>query len=390
MISVEEAIKIVKNSSVSREEIIVGVKDSLNFVLAESIYSPINIPSFQQSAMDGYAVCGELNEFILKDEIQAGDTRILRITTGEACRIFTGAPVPSGATAVIMQEKAENVDGKVSIHDDIVEGKNIRPIGEQIKATDLVFEKGQKLNPSALGLLQGLGIKNVKVYKNPAISLIVTGDELKPLDAQLNHGEIYESNSITLISAAKQSGFIIGDFNHVVDNYENTKNIISKQLDESDVLLLSGGISVGDYDFVKKALTENGVQEIFYKVKQKPGKPLFFGKKDQKYVFALPGNPAAALTCYYIYVLPLLKKLKGERELCLESRTVQLDKPYLKKGNRAVFLKGYCTDDKVRILDGQSSAMLHSYSLANCLIYIPENVFEISIDDNVKIYRLPY
>jgi len=389
MINVEEAFSLLNSSEILKRKKSVNLDDALNFTLAKDILSPINIPSFLQSAMDGYAVCGKHKKFEVIDEIQAGDTRNISLEDKQAVRIFTGAPVPKEATAVIMQEKTEREIEYVLINDDIVDNKNIRLIGGQIKTNDLVFKKGQLLNASALGLLQTLGVETVAVYDAPKISLIVTGDELKPLGTTLKNGEIYESNSITIMSAIKQCGYKIDSFNHVKDDYESTKNAISDEISKTDVLLISGGISVGDYDFVYDALTENNVEKVFYKIKQKPGKPLFFGKKGHKYVFALPGNPAAALTCFYMYVVPLLHKIAGKTKIGLKKNKAQLQKTLTNKSGRALFLKGYYHNEKVEVLDGQSSAMLHSFALANCLIFMPENKSTVNEGESVTVFELP-
>ena len=160
-------------------------------------------------------------------------------------------------------------------------------------------------------------------------------------------------------------------------------------LEKHDMLLVSGGISVGDYDFVGKALLELGVEQLFYKVKQKPGKPLFFGKKEDSYVFALPGNPASALSCFYVYVNLALQRLSGNLEFKLEKVTAASTSSFEKKGDRAQFLKAIYNNDKVQILEGQNSSMIHTFALANALVYISESISEIKIDDAVDVILLP-
>lgn len=388
MIEVEKAIELVKKTDIERRIIPKLVSESLHYVLAKDIHSKMNMPPFSQSAMDGYAVCGNHKEFNVVDEIQAGDRRNIDIKDGEAVRIFTGAPVPDSATAVIMQEKVTKNNNCVIINDTIDQGKNIRPIGEQIKIGDLVFEAGIKINPSVIGLLHSIGIEEIDVYDHPKISLLVTGDELKKVGEKLEYGEIYESNAITLKTALEEKGYKLDTINYVKDDFKSTKLAVSNALKNSDLIILSGGISVGDYDFVKQSLDENGVVEVFYKVKQKPGKPLFYGKKDNKVVFALPGNPAAALTCFYIYVLEYLHKFSGISKFGLPRTQAQLKRKFIKKGDRAQFLKGMVGDDGVEILDGQSSAMLHSYAIANCLVYIPSNTMTVEQGEHVLLIMI--
>ena len=389
MISVEEAIKHIVNAKVKKKRYKSALENALGLVLAQDIYSEIDIPSFSQSAMDGYAICGMHKEYTVSDEVQAGDTRKIILKDGEACRIFTGAAVPENTIAVIMQENViVNLD-YIVIEEEIIEGKNIRNIGEQLKKGECIFKHGHVLNAASLGLIQSLGLAHVDVFELPKISMAVTGNEVKPLGTQLNHGEIYESNSITISSAAKQNGFSIDSCKYIQDNYKDTKEILGRLIYNSDIVVVSGGISVGDYDFVKRALNENGVEEIFYKINQKPGKPLFFGKKEDKYIFGLPGNPAAALTCFYIYVIPLLKKIMGESNFKLEEKKVALKSSFTKKINKSLFLKGKLNQSTVEILDGQSSAMLHSFAYSNCLVYIPEEKMNLFADEIVTVYILP-
>lgn len=388
MISVEKAIQFVLSQRPVLKKSIVKIQDSLGLILAKDIYTSISLPSFRQSAMDGYAICGIHNTYTLTTEIQAGKSSDIKMKDGEAIRIFTGAAVPTTATAVIMQEKVIADNKSITISDDVIEGKNIRPIGEQIQEGQLIFKKGEMITPGSIGLLASMGISEIEVYTKPSISLSSTGNELKPLNEKLEYGEIYESNSYTLIAAAKEKGFDINSKSVLKDTYEETKSGIEKLLIANDVILISGGISVGDYDFVGKALIDLGVEEIFYKVKQKPGKPLFFGKKGDKFVFALPGNPAAALTCFYVYVLPLLRKIKGEENGMLESFSIPISHDFIKKGNRATFLKSKIENGQVTLLDGQASSMIYSYSQSNALVFLPEEIIELKKGDSVLAYKL--
>lgn len=389
MITVEEAIDLINAQEAEKKEIEINIDCSLGHVLTKDIQSGHNIPSFRQSAMDGYAVVGKSKSFFLKGESKAGKYEHISLTEGDCIRIFTGAKVPDEAIAVIMQEKTKRSDNEVFILDEIEENKNIRPVGEQLKKGDVVFRKGHKLNPASISLLQHLSVKKVSVFNKPKIALLITGDELKSSAEQLNDGEIFESNSIMLKMAAQQFGFQVHQTYFVKDDFDSTKNTISEALEKFDVVLISGGISVGDYDFVYDSLKENQVKEVFYKVFQKPGKPLFFGKKATKFVFALPGNPAASLTCFYIYVLPLLKKISGIENYSLKKESKKITKYFSNKSKRALFLKGKIKGENVQILEGQSSAMLQSFAEANCLIYIPKEKTEVQINENVDVFIIP-
>lgn len=387
MISVEEALEKVFTQEVLlplQEEI--QLFDSLDRMLSQDVCSPIDMPPFRQSAMDGYAICGlEETSYTLIGEIKAGDSTHPKMKKGEAVAIYTGAAIPDDAEAVEMQEKIIRTNDSILLENKVIENQNIRPKGEQIRKGEIAIKKGGLIQPSSIGFLTGLGIEKVWVYKKPKISVLVTGNELVKAGKKLEYGEIYESNSIMLLSALKKEGLQAKSFS-VKDDLDKTKEILSKLLGESNLLLISGGISVGKYDWVGESLEALGFETIFYKVKQKPGKPIYFGRKGEKFVFALPGNPAASLTCFYLYVLPLINKLHGAAEIPNRKIWVKNKEDYQKKGIRAEFLKAKIRNGEAEILEGQSSAMLKSFSESNGLVYIEESKMEIKKDEWVFAY----
>jgi molybdopterin molybdotransferase len=208
------------------------------------------------------------------------------------------------------------------------------------------------------------------VFKKPDVRIISTGNELIPPGEPKSEGQIYESNSFALQSALNRYGFKCREKTHIEDDFAAIKSGIADYLERSDVLLLSGGISVGDYDFVKQALEENGVTELFYKVFQKPGKPLYFGRKQNKFVFALPGNPASSLTCFYIHVLPLLQRFSGAKETGLKRLQIPINHEFEYRSDRPIFLKASVEDQTVSILNRQSSSMIHSMAMGNALVFL--------------------
>jgi len=388
MISINEAITIVKNSKIRLEPITLNTLDALNYFLAKDIYSPINMPPFSQSAMDGYAVCGELNSYTVIGEIKAGDTQLLELKNGEAFRIFTGAMTPNNTTSIAKQEIVDRIENKITLTESLKKGTSIRLVGEELKQNDLVLKKGTKITPAAVGLLSGLGFETISVYKKPTITLIVTGDELTKIGQPLLPGKIYESNSFTIKSALLNYGYQC-DLKFVKDNFEDTKNTIDLAIKQSDLVILTGGISVGDYDFVGKALHGLNVKQQFYKVNQKPGKPLYYGELNNTKIFALPGNPAAALTCFYVYVLTALQSMMGNQNPTLSSATVKLTHNHNKKGDRANLLKALVQNNQVQIHKGQSSAMLSSFVEANCLIHLQSGDYTLNSGDEVEILLIP-
>jgi len=391
MIDVETAKSIVNQLTHTLNIIKIPLKASLGYVLSADILAPISMPPFDQSAMDGYALrLGDMLQYKIVGEVQAGSAANPSMKIGDAVRIFTGGAIPTDANAVIMQEKTKVIATTTLVIEELPRiSANIRPLGEQIKKGAIALKKGTELSPAAIGFLAGIGVSEVAVFQKPSIVIVVTGDELVSAGQVLRRGEIYESNGIMLANALNNTGFENTKIVRVKDDYMATKALLKELLAKEDFVLISGGISVGDYDFVGKALLELGVEQLFYKVRQKPGKPMFLGKTETSIVFALPGNPAAALSCYYQYVLIALKKGMGLPNYTLKKIYLPLEKTYLKKGNRAHFLKAKLTNNSVEILDGQSSAMLFSFAYADALIYIPKDQMHSPKGTLVEVHLLP-
>lgn len=389
MVSIQEAIELVNTHTNVGTTTSESLLNALDLFLAKDTFSTINMPPFNQSAMDGYAVLYDeqhQNNFVLVDEIKAGDNNKRTLEVGQAVRIFTGAPTPTNANAVIMQENTAVADGILTIEDTLTNNKNIRLAGEQIKKEELALATGSKLNPAAIGFLATLGITSVEVYQKPSITIVVTGNELAEAGKPLDFGQIYESNAIMLQSALLKKGFNNITILKVKDNYQATKESLHTAINQSDFVLISGGISVGDYDFVGKALLELNTQQLFYKIKQKPGKPLFYGKNGNTNIFALPGNPASALTCFYIYIEAALQQFIGNPNYKKQTISLSLKDEYIKKGIRGEFLKATATGKEVSILGSQSSAMLNTFANANALIYLDEGVGTIQKNTTVTTY----
>ena len=390
MISIDEAINTIKINNELGKEVFIETAKSLGYTTCETIYSPINMPPFKQSAMDGYAINfdANINEYKIIGELKAGqDPSLIALNTGEGVRIFTGAAVPIGCSSVIQQEWCILKNNQLTFNKKIKTALNIRPIGEQLKRDAMVLTKKSEICPATIGLLTGIGVANVKVFLKPRIGILITGDELIDVKDQLSPGKIYESNSHLLKNVLIKYGFTNISFYKSKDSFIETKQVAEKAINENDVLLISGGISVGDYDFVYEALNELAVNTIFYKVRQKPGKPFFFGKKNKKAIFGLPGNPGSALTCFYIYVLRYLS-LFSNTDFPLTSIDVEIQDEYIKKEGRGEFLKAIVKEKKATICDFQNSSMLKAFINGNALVYLPENVKKIKKGDVVKSYLL--
>jgi molybdopterin molybdotransferase len=390
MVNVEEALKILSDNGISLPNEKLKVSAALERVLAVDVLSPIDMPSFNQSAMDGYAFNfhPDQKDYAVIAEVAAGSANNPKLNRGEGARIFTGAMVPDDANIVVQQEWIERTEDVATITQEVQVGRNIRLKGEQIKKGSVALEKGTLITPAAVGFLTGLGIVEVEVYQNPKIALITTGNELVKVGQDLKPGQIYESNSDMLAAVLSHYNFNDYSLATVADNYDATRNMIKSAIENSDVVILTGGISVGDYDFVGKALQEIAVSELFYKINQKPGKPIYVGKKEGTLIAGLPGNPAAALTCFYMYILPALHQMMGKGFNGLEKVKIPMGEDYTKKGTRAEFLKAKIVNGEVFVLGMQSSAMLRSFAVSQALVFIPSTVSSVAKNDLVTAYKL--
>lgn len=393
MISVEEARKILSAHFKVGIPTSIELRKSLGSVVAEDVYALIPVPSFDNSAMDGYAMKFDEKESEWKVTllVRAGDTSETSLEPGEAARIFTGAKIPRGADTVIPQELV-SYDPETKIlkyqHEKITTGSNVRLTGSQCQKGDLILSQGTRITPGVVGLLASVGLSQLTVYSRPSVGFIITGDELQQVGATLREGEIYNSNGPMLEALLQQTGIKKITPYHVPDDKEQLQRAIDMALEEHEVLILSGGISVGDYDFVKECLESAGVVELFYKLKQRPGKPFFAGKKGEQWIFALPGNPASVLSCYNQLVKPCLKHLMGEQEVWKPDLYLPLKKDHNKKPGFTFFVKGRVSGREVEVLQGQQSFNLQAFNVANCLVELEEEKDLIPAGTLVPVYYL--
>ena len=389
MIAIKEAFSLLEATPISLIEKEVSLDKGLNLVLAATVFSPINMPPFRHSNMDGYALGLHAGlEYTIIGEIKAGDSNAIELQPGQAVKIFTGAAVPDLAQAVIPIEKVTTNGSQLFLQETVAAETNVRPMGSQIFKGAIALEKGTILNPASLGFLAGLCFISVNVYQKPTIGIVITGNELVPAGQPLPHGKVYESNALMLQTALRNEQFEDVFLYQVQDDFESTKSVLENAIEANDVVLISGGISVGDYDFVGRALESLKVETLFYKVNQKPGKPLLVGKKNHKMIFALPGNPAASLTCFYIYVKPTLKRLSGYIASYSTSVSRVLAHDYEVNNSRDQFLKATVVGEEVTLLSHQDSSMLDSFALANALVYLPNGSYSLKQGDKVAVYLL--
>ena len=394
MISVEEAKNLIIENSHRLSTVIQSVSESWNYIVAEDIISPISYPPFNQSAMDGYAFrfsdYQQKNELRLIGEAPAGQPFKGVMNGGATVRVFTGGMIPVEADTVVMQEHISSLGQVIKIqNENIFEGANIRLKGSVIKKGDIVMKSGMKVNPAAIGFLHSLGVTQIKVCKRPKVSILVTGDELIQPGLDLEEGKVYESNSSMLLSAINSVGINVQEITSSGDNKNQLLKRLTHLTGNSDVVFISGGVSVGDYDYVTECLTSLGADKIFHKVAQKPGKPFYFGKKDNCLVFGLPGNPASALTCFYEFGLTAIKKMQGEENVFLKTVRLPISKAISKKPGLALFLKAKIEPQHVVVADQQVSNDLGTFAISDCLVYIPADKEDVKTGESVEVHLIP-
>lgn len=384
LISVDEAIELISNRPKKLDSIQQVLQNSLSRYLAKEIYSEINLPSFSQSAVDGYALCShaeDLNnqKFQVTGEIRAGSESHDILNEGQAIRIFTGGKIPEGTTHVARQEIVEVVSAQeISLTEHIRPKADIRFTGEEIQQGQLLAQIGQFLNIGSLAALSMAGVQTVEVYRAPKVAVLITGDEVAETAEDLAEGKIFDANGPLLKAWFEDYGLDI-ELIHVADEAAQVTQYFDQLKDTHDVVITTGGVSVGDYDFVRPCAFEVGFEQIFWKVKQKPGKPLFFGEYFHPesdhycYLLGLPGNPAAVYVSMQVYGKALLDTLQGNQAGPVWFSAI-LDHD-LKEDARERFLRMHAYFDngqlKVKSLAKQQSHMLSNLMQANCLVRIP-------------------
>lgn len=418
MIAPAEALSLVRRFVEPGTPVLKPLAELPGHILAEPLESPIAVPPFRQSSMDGYAIRVEKgrSEFRLIGETPAGAMPGPPLEEACAWRVFTGAPLPEHADAVVRQEMAEEFDrdGQRWVrfsgeHEEY--GRFVREIGSAVASGEPILERGVRLGPGALSLAASCGLAEAPVYPIPTVRILASGDELQSPGEPLKPGQIYESNGVALLAALRNTGIVNVEVERVPDDPEQLAEAVDRAFngpnrEQSDfsgtigsegMLLLSGGISVGAHDHVADALRNAGVKAVFYRVAQKPGKPLFFGMRDKQMVFALPGNPASALVTFWVYARTALRLrmgygIRGCAEL--EEAELQLTGERRNASPRMAFERAALDGEgRVRPLDGQNSYQLKALAQAEVLLRLPPGTKEhpkvFAEGDQVPVYLLP-
>lgn len=397
MLELEQALQNILQAMNPLPAEVVPIASGAGRVLSASVTAPLSLPPFDNSAMDGFAVrardtaSATPNNPIplqLQGAVAAGDAAGRGLAAGACLRVFTGAPLPPGADAVVMQEDTfidSAKPGVVSIKESAKPWENVRFCGEDIKEGEEVFQAGERITPERLGLLSALGCGVLSVRRRPVVGLLATGSELLEPGQPLAPGKIYESNRTTLAALLPTLGAVPKVYPIVPDELQATRNALRQALTECDAIVSTGGVSVGEKDFVKSAFEEIGGRLEFWRVAIKPGKPFVFGKWQDKFFFGLPGNPVSAFVTFVLLVRPALLKLQGASELGLKQTTGTLTEPLANHGNRRHFLRVHRDNQgKVSGAGVQASHILRSLAGANGLVDVPaETVFPAGLAVNV-------
>jgi len=366
--------------------------NSLDRVLAKAVISSINVPIHDNSAMDGYAICYQQSATTYQQvgTVLAGEYFDSPLKPGQCVRVMTGAPIPSGCDVVIMQENTTKVDDMVTINQQIKVGDNIRQAGEDIKKGETVLAVGHKLTPVDLGLLSSLGIEQLSVFKKLTVAVFSTGDELTLPGNPLPTAAIYESNRPVLISSLKKLSCDVIDLGIIKDTKAAIKAAFLHADSLADVVISSGGVSVGDADYTKEVLNEIG-NIGFWKIAMKPGKPFAFGQLESSYFFGLPGNPVSAIVTFMQLVSPALEYLSAQTPPKKANKLSAITTTDIKKRpGRTDFQRAIATIDdeghyQVSALPYQGSGVLTSMSKANCFIVLDADSGSIPKGSQVAI-----
>lgn len=393
MINVKEAQQLILKHTGKGRAGHLETLDCVGRVLAGEVTSPEDLPRFNQSAMDGYAVRAEdLGKPVLKvsREVFAGGPSVPVLKAGECVYITTGSLVPRNAGAVVPVEDVLVEAGIIRILVKAEKGDNIRKAGDDIKKGVLLCSKGGLVTPQSIGIFGALGIAALKVFLPPSVGIITTGSEVAAIGAKrLGKNEIRNSNLWSLAALLKSAGVELAFSKALADKKGLLPEFLGKLKKLPEIVILTGGVSAGGHDYVKEELEGFGIRRLFWKIAQKPGKPMYAGVKNGTLFLGLPGNPAAVITCFYLYVLPAINKYLRREVIFLPEVSAHLTGQVKAGGSRTTFLRGHFKDGKVEPLKGQDSHMLSSFLRTNCFIELaPSPAMTLGEGEKVKVLLL--
>ncbi|NOQ30998.1 MAG: molybdopterin molybdenumtransferase MoeA [Helicobacteraceae bacterium] len=385
-VSVEEALEVIYKTIKVKSKKLINIENALGYILAEDIQATHSLPPFNNSAMDGFAIQCESKDNSLKvtGAIFAGDDFSGKVEAGCAVKIMTGAKVPNGAEAVVPIEDV-SVDGEqIILNRDIKQNQHIRFLGEDIKKGDNLLKDGEKVTAYTITLLASQGISHITVYKKPLVTVFSSGNELKMHYENVESYQIYNTNTPMLASRARELGCEVNVIHTVEDNLESMSETIKELLD-SDLIITSGGVSVGEADFTKDAFRSVGCEILFDKIDIKPGKPTTFGFIDSTYVLNLPGNPLAAAYNFELFATSMISAISGANEKYLSSITTTLKEAIKIKQGRRTLVPGFFNGDSFQACDKYAPGMVSPLNKTNSFIMISEEVAELKKGSTIKV-----
>lgn len=402
-ISIEDANEILLDEYIDTQLIQLSILDSLDYILAEDIESDINIPPFDRSPLDGYAYKSEDcitatkdSPVILEviDNIQAGYVSSKKVENGQAMRIMTGAKIPKGADVVTMYELTEFTDTEVKIFKHLKPQSNISKMGEDIEIGELVLQKGMIIGPAEIGILASLGKSRVKVYSKPKVAILATGDEIINVDENLVEGKIRNSNSYTIAAQIKRLGGEAVILGISKDNIYDTKKELESALKWANMIITTGGASVGDADVIKESFQEVGANILFWKVKMKPGTPIVVAKYENKFLFGLSGNPAAAYITFEKFVRPTILRLMGQTKYKLMEVGSILESDFSKISSQNRYVRAFTYKKEgiyyTKLPNKHSSGILSSLSGKNSLFFVASGMGPYKKGDHITVELINY
>ena len=397
MISVDEALGIVLQEIEPLGDEAVGLHHALGRVLAQEVRADLDLPPFDRARMDGYAVRSEDTRAApvtlrVAGEIAAGASFDGELRPREAIKIFTGAPMPAGADAVQKVEVTRQKGDAVEIMESVRHGQFITPRASEVRSGDVVAEPGRAIGPAEMATLASFGYSRVEVGRRPRVAVLSTGSELVDVSVKPSGAQIRNSNSYTLSSYARRAGASVELLGTVKDTPEATREALLKAADQRDVVITSGGVSMGDYDLVKAALQEIGAQVFFDKVSIRPGKPTVFARRGGTFFFGLPGNPVSTSVTFNVFVRPALRQMQGDRAPLLQTVRARLARPLKDSSDRRSYLPASLSIKDgaaaVESLKWGGSSDLVAFMRADALIIVREDVHEIAEGELVEVLLL--
>ena len=401
MIPPEEAQSMLFDLARPSETTALPLKGALGYVSSGDVHSAYDIPPFTNSAMDGYAVLSADLSGVADDKparlkvietVAAGGIPAREVVPGSCIRIMTGAIMPAGADSVVMVERTRREGDDVLILDAVSPGTNVREAGEDLSIGDVVVKEGDELNPARIGLLAATGVPRVLVYRKPKVAVVITGDELIDPGSLLAPGKIFNSNGYILLSMIREAGAVPVEFGIVRDDVAELRTAFTEAFSSCDVVISSGGVSAGEFDYVEGAVQETGGEFLFSSIRQKPGKPMVAARAGSTFFFGLPGNPVSVMVCFELYVRPFLRKMMGFS-------------PFLRRWVKGSFIASYnhtgSRTEWVRVKVGggegkyvldpfhyQGSGVISSMEYADALAKVPADARVVDPDDILDVYML--